>query len=51
MNKTNIDVTDSPAASLPAYVPPSIRSLGTIGELTQGIIQTSTDGFAPGSAL
>ena len=51
MKNTNVEVTVSPAASSEAYVPPRIRSLGTIAELTQGIVPITTDGFAPGSAL
>lgn len=33
------------------YERPQVKVLGTLAELTQGIVPTSTDGFGPGSAL
>jgi hypothetical protein len=34
-----------------AYEPPHLQDLGTIADLTRGIVPISTDGVAPGSAL
>jgi hypothetical protein len=45
----NSAVAETPAR--PAYEPPAIRSLGTLAELTQGIVPITTDGLGPGSAL
>lgn len=33
------------------YQPPTLTTLGTIQELTQGIVPSGTDLFAPGSAF
>jgi hypothetical protein len=47
--------TDSSAveasASSRAYDAPRLINLGTIADMTRGIVPLSTDGIAPGSAL
>jgi hypothetical protein len=38
-------------AGVEAYEPPHLQVIGTVAEITQGIVPITTDGLAPGSAL
>ena len=42
---------DPLASSGTTYEPPKLQDLGTIADLTRGVVPISTDGIAPGSAL
>jgi len=42
--------TDAPDQRLP-YRPPVLRRLGSLEELTRGIVPVTTDGISPGSSL
>jgi hypothetical protein len=33
------------------YVPPDVTFIGTVADVTRGVVPTSTDGVLPGSVL
>lgn len=52
MERNGTEARPEPASTTQRdYEPPELTVLGSLTELTQGIVPTSTDGVLPGSIL